>query len=116
MKLTQSFGFGVNLRFIHSLLAPFVSAEEQGWGGAIGISFDIGLLFRDYVFGRRVSAGLNLSNLGPISIYFPATLYDQTTLRLLFAKNYRSGFNSQCRSPLNCDKSSQKILLISGKR
>ncbi|MFN3134039.1 MAG: type IX secretion system outer membrane channel protein PorV [Candidatus Kryptonium sp.] len=87
MKLTQNFGFGVNLRYIHSQLAPFGTAEEQGRGVANGVSFDIGLLFREYVFGRRVSAGLNLSNLGPMIHYIDKEQADPlpTHLRVGFA-------------------------------
>lgn len=87
MKLTRNLGFGINLRYIHSQLAPFGTAEEQGKGVANGVSFDIGLLFREYVFGRRVSAGFNLSNLGPMIHYIDKEQADPlpTHLRLGFA-------------------------------
>ncbi|MEN3038109.1 MAG: PorV/PorQ family protein [Candidatus Kryptonium sp.] len=89
MKLTRSLGFGLNLRYIHSQLAPFGTAEEQGRGVANGISFDIGLLFREYIFGRRVSAGFNLSNLGPMIHYIDREQADPlpTHLRVGFAFN-----------------------------
>ncbi len=87
MKLTNSFGFGLNLRYIHSQLAPFGTAEEQGRGVANGVSFDIGLLFREYIFGIRSSVGLNLSNLGPMIHYIDREQADPlpTHLRLGFA-------------------------------
>ncbi|MCS7229452.1 MAG: type IX secretion system outer membrane channel protein PorV [Candidatus Kryptonium sp.] len=87
MKLTQSLGFGLNLRYIHSQLAPFGTAEEQGRGVANGVSFDIGFLFREYIFGRRVSAGFNLSNLGPMIHYIDREQADPlpTHLRVGFA-------------------------------
>jgi len=87
MKLSQDFGFGVNLRYIHSQLAPFGTAEEQGRGVANGVSFDIGLLLREYILGMRFRTGLNLSNLGPMIHYIDREQADPlpTHLRLGFA-------------------------------
>ncbi len=87
MKLAQNLGLGVNLRYIHSQLAPFGTAEEQGRGVANGVSFDIGMLFRTYILGMRFSSGFNLSNLGPMIHYIDREQADPlpTHLRIGFA-------------------------------
>lgn len=87
MELTQNLGLGVNLRYIHSQLAPFGTAEEQGRGVANGVSFDVGLLFRTYILGVRFRTGFNLSNLGPMIHYIDREQADPlpTHLRIGFA-------------------------------
>jgi len=84
MKVASNLGLGLNLRFIHSQLAPFGTAEEQGRGVANGVSFDIGVLFREQVFGRRVGVGLNLSNLGPMIHYIDKEQADPLPTHLRF--------------------------------
>lgn len=86
---------GVNVRFIHSRLAPFGTAEEKGKGVASGLSFDLGLMYRprivmipftDIDFGNRLSIGVNLSNIGPNLTYIDEAQADPLPM------NFRLGF------------------------
>jgi len=75
-KLSDSWGIGVNARFIYSRLSPFGTAQEQGRGIASGFSFDAGFMYKPkyLIFERlpmdeRLSFGLNVSNIGPNLTY-----------------------------------------------
>jgi hypothetical protein len=92
-KLTEELGLGLNGRFIHSRLAPFATAEEQGRGVASGFSFDVGMLYKPKSLeipftgldiGEHFMAGFNLSNLGPAISYIDRAQADPlpTSLRL----------------------------------
>lgn len=92
-KISEGVGLGINARFIHSYLAPFGTAEEQGRGIASGFSFDVGLLYKPrsasipftgIELGDRFSAGINISNLGPALTYIDKAQADAlpTYLRL----------------------------------
>ncbi|MCX6133454.1 MAG: type IX secretion system outer membrane channel protein PorV [Ignavibacteriales bacterium] len=92
-KLTEELGLGINGRFIHSRLAPFGTAEEQGTGIASGFSFDIGMLYKPKSLeipftgldiGEHFTAGFNLSNIGPAISYIDRAQADPlpTSLRL----------------------------------
>ena len=92
-KLSEELGLGINGRFIHSSLAPFGTAEEQGVGVTSGFSFDVGMLYKPKTFeipftgldiGEHFTAGFNLSNVGPAISYIDRAQADPlpTTLRI----------------------------------
>ena len=104
-KLTENFALGTGIRFIFSNLVPpgtMVSGQEARNGTSVGI--DIAGLYRSSPFsviGRQaqVSAGLNLSNLGPSIQYTDEAQKDAlpTLLRLGWAYKMnldRNGFNT----------------------
>jgi hypothetical protein len=105
-KVSESLGLGVNGRFIHSVLAPFGTAEEQGRGIASGFSFDFGLLYRPRTLeipftgldvGDHLSVGLDISNLGPALTYIDKAQADPlpTNFRLGLAyKIIKSDYNN----------------------
>lgn len=105
-KISESLGIGVNARFIHSRLAPFGTAEEQGRGIASGFSFDFGLLYRPRTLeipftgldiGDHFSVGLDISNLGPALTYIDKAQADPlpTNFRLGIAyKIIKSDYNN----------------------
>ncbi len=95
-KLSTDWGFGVNLRLIHSRLSDQPTGQEQGTGTATSVSFDLGFMWRptslvlpfvDYDLGNKFSIGLNLSNLGPKISYIDRAQADPipTQFRLGFA-------------------------------
>ncbi len=100
MKVTNDFGVGLNLRFIHSSLAPFNVQGQDRQGVASSISFDLATLWKPTGLGDigdRVSVGLNLSNLGPKLTYIDAEQADPlpTNLRLGIAANIvKSEYNN----------------------
>ena len=92
-KLSEELGLGVNARFIHSRLAPFGTADEQGVGITSGFSFDVGMLYKPKALeipftgldiGDHFTAGFNLSNVGPAISYIDRAQADPlpTSLRL----------------------------------
>ena len=83
-KLFTDLGLGINLRYIHSSLAP-IDVQGQGREGVgSSISFDVATLWKPSMFEDRLSIGLNLSNLGPKITYIDAAQADPlpTNLRL----------------------------------
>ncbi|MBI5463418.1 MAG: type IX secretion system outer membrane channel protein PorV [Ignavibacteriales bacterium] len=105
-KVSENLGLGVNVRLIHSDLAPFGAAQEQGRGVATGFSFDVGMLYKprnafipftDVELGSRLSLGFNLSNVGPKLAYIDKAQADPLpmNLRLGFAYQFlESEFNN----------------------
>lgn len=105
-KVGSDLGLGVNARLIHSSLAPFGTANEQGEGVATGFSFDLGLLYRpsslfipftDIDMSNAWSFGLALSNIGPKLTYIDQAQADPLpmNLRLGFAfRALESEYNS----------------------
>jgi hypothetical protein len=86
-KVTDDFGVGLNLRYIHSSLAPFNVQGQDRKGVASTVSFDIATMWRPRNLGdigNMFSLGLNLSNLGPKLTYIDADQADPlpTQLRL----------------------------------
>ncbi len=71
VKLTETFALGTGLRFIYSRLVPKgVDVGGQTAQNGTSVALDIGGLYRSKpmeLFGKRsiISAGFNLSNLGP---------------------------------------------------
>jgi hypothetical protein len=99
--ISSNFGVGLNLRFIHSSLAPFrvQVGEEQGRGVGSAVSFDIGTLYKPQIYGLedRVGIGLSLSNVGPKISYIDRAQADPlpTYLRLgLSFKPVYTDFNN----------------------
>lgn len=86
-RVTDDLGIGINLRYIHSSLAPFNVQGQDRKGVASTVSFDIATLWRPRNLGdigNRFSVGVNLSNLGPKLTYIDADQADPlpTQLRL----------------------------------
>jgi hypothetical protein len=86
-KVLDDLGVGINLRYIHSSLAPFNVQGQDRKGVASTVSFDLGLLWRPTTLGdiaNRFSLGMNLSNIGPKLTYIDADQADPlpTQLRL----------------------------------
>ena len=93
-QLSQSFGLGLNMRYIRSVLAP-IDVQGQGREG-IGstASFDISTLWKAR---ENLNIGFNLSNLGPKITYIDAAQADPipTNLGLGFAyRAIESPYNS----------------------
>ena len=94
-KLHPDWGLGLNFRLIHSRLSDKPTAGEQGSGVATSVSFDIAAMWRPNElelpfigdFGRRLSIGANLSNIGPKIYYIDQAQADPipTNFRLGFA-------------------------------
>ena len=93
--ITDSWGVGMNLRFINSSLSPVGTGQEKGSGIAYDMSFDIATLYKpktlvipftDFDLGDHFSVGANLTNLGPKITYIDAAQADPlpTTIRLGF--------------------------------
>ncbi len=91
--ITDTWGIGMNLRFINSSLSPVGTGQEQGNGIAYDMSFDIATLYKpksivipftDVDLGDCFSIGANLSNLGPKVTYIDAAQADPlpTNLRV----------------------------------
>lgn len=86
-RVTDDLGVGVNLRYIHSSLAPFNVQGQDRKGVASTVSFDLGLLWRPRnlgEIGNMFSVGLNLSNLGPKLTYIDADQADPLPTLLRF--------------------------------
>ncbi|MDP2884095.1 MAG: type IX secretion system outer membrane channel protein PorV [Ignavibacteria bacterium] len=97
-KLSDELGLGINGRFIHSRLAPFGTAEEQGTGVASGFSFDVGMLYKPKALeipftgldiGEHLTAGFNLSNVGPAISYIDRAQADPLPTSLRFGIGYK---------------------------
>jgi hypothetical protein len=102
-KLSEELGLGINGRFIHSRLAPFGTAEEQGQGVASGFSFDVGMLYKPKSLvipftgldiGEHFTAGFNLSNIGPAISYIDRAQADPLPTSLRLGVGYKI-FNDQ---------------------
>jgi hypothetical protein len=93
-KAYDELGLGLNLRFIHSSLSPIGTEQEQGSGIASTVSADIAIMYKPNVLripllgdlGKKLSVGIDLSNLGPKLAYIDAAQADPlpTNLRLGF--------------------------------
>ena len=90
-KIGEETGLGVNVRLIHSSLAPFGTANEQGEGIATGFAFDLGVLYKpsslfipftDVDMGNVWSFGAALSNIGPKLTYIDKAQADPLPMNL----------------------------------
>jgi hypothetical protein len=82
-ELFKGLAGGVNLKLIHSHLAPFGAEGSQGKGVATTWALDFGLLYRGPVKG--LSFGANLQNIGPRLVYIDAEQSDP------LSRNIRAG-------------------------
>jgi hypothetical protein len=90
-------GVGVNFRFIHSSLSPIGTEQEQGDGIASTVSFDIAMMYRPQTLevpllgdlGKRLSVGVNLSNIGPKVTYVDADQADPLPTNLRIGLGYK---------------------------
>jgi len=97
-KITPSLGLGINVRLIHSFLAPFGTANEQGRGVATDFSFDVGILYRPIALfipftnldlGHRLSLGATISNIGPKLTYIDKAQADPLPQNLRLGIGYK---------------------------
>ncbi len=97
-KISEPLGLGVNVRLIHSYLAPFGTAQEQGRGVATGFGFDVGLLYKPNKFvipftgldlGRSLSLGICISNIGPKLSYIDKAQADPLPMNLRMGFAYK---------------------------
>jgi hypothetical protein len=96
-KAYDDLGIGFNVRFIHSALSPIGTESEKGNGIASTVSFDIAMMYRPQKLevpflgdiGKRFSAGINLSNLGPKVTYVDAAQADPLPTNLRVGLGYK---------------------------
>ncbi|HOJ36770.1 MAG TPA: type IX secretion system outer membrane channel protein PorV [Ignavibacteriales bacterium] len=103
-KIDNDWGLGFNFRVIRSQLSETPTAQEKGKGVTTTASFDLGFIWRpdELVFdnvdlSKKVSLGVNISNIGPKIYYIDRDQADPipTNLRLGAAVNlYRDEYNS----------------------
>lgn len=74
--ITDNFAMGVSLRFIRSNLAPKGTGSEIGSGQASVFAFDVGLLYKFPFLSRRLTWGMNISNMGPKIAYIDESQAD----------------------------------------
>jgi hypothetical protein len=82
-EILKDLAGGVNLKLIHSHLAPFGAEGSQGKGVATTWALDFGLLYRGPFKG--LSFGANLQNIGPKLVYIDAEESDP------LSRNIRAG-------------------------
>ncbi|MDI6738833.1 MAG: PorV/PorQ family protein [Candidatus Edwardsbacteria bacterium] len=82
-KIYENLAGGINLKLIHSHLAPFGPEGSQGTGIATTWAIDLGALYKGPVKG--LSIGLNVQNLGPKLVYISAEQADP------LSRNIRGG-------------------------
>ncbi|RMF60239.1 MAG: hypothetical protein D6748_04565 [Calditrichaeota bacterium] len=96
VKVKDNLGVGVNLKFVYSRLSPLEGvAAEKGKGIGSTFALDLGVLYHPG-FSKRLSLGLNVSNIGPKITYIDKEQADPipTNLRLGMAyKLLDSEFN-----------------------
>ena len=82
-EIIKNLAGGVNLKLIHSHLAPFAAEGSSGTGVATTWALDFGLLYRGPF--KRLSFGANLQNIGPKLEYIDAEQADP------LSRNIRAG-------------------------
>lgn len=82
-KIYEDLAGGINLKLIHSHLAPFGAEGSQGKGIATTWAIDLGALYKGPIEG--LSFGLNVQNLGPKLVYISAEQADP------LSRNVRGG-------------------------
>ena len=93
----EDLGVGINLRFIHSALSPIGTESEKGNGIASTVSVDLAAMWRPQILdvpllgdlGKKLSVGVNLSNLGPKVTYVDAAQADPLPTNLRLGFGYR---------------------------
>lgn len=86
-KVLPGLGAGVNLKVIHSHLAPFGPPGTQGKGVATTWAVDLGLLYHTPL--RGLALGANLQNLGPKLVYIDAQQADPLSRNLRLGLAYK---------------------------
>lgn len=86
-KIYENLAGGINLKLIHSHLAPFGSEGSQGKGIATTWAIDIGALYKGPIKG--LSVGLNVQNLGPNLVYISAEQADPLSRNIRGGVAYR---------------------------
>ena len=84
--LSETVGLGLNIRYIRSNLASVGAGAEKGDGQANAFAVDVGILKKSFLT-KRLSLGVNVSNIGPKITFVDASQADPlpTNLRLGFA-------------------------------
>ncbi|MDZ7721376.1 MAG: PorV/PorQ family protein [candidate division KSB1 bacterium] len=87
-KLSQDWAVGLGLRYIRSNLSSVSVGAEQGDGIGNAFAFDLATMYT-LPFHRKLTLGMNLSNMGPKITYVDAAQADPlpTNLKLGFAYN-----------------------------
>ncbi len=88
VKLQEGLGLGVNLKFIYSRLSPVKVDNERGKGVGAGFALDLGVLYHPG-FMKKLSLGVNLSNLGPKLSYIDQAQADPIPTNLRLGLAYR---------------------------
>lgn len=86
-KLSDNAALGISLKFIRSNLAGGIGVgAEKGDGKANGFAFDLGYMHKNLII-KRLSLGVNITNMGPKLTYIDAAQADPlpTNLRLGFS-------------------------------
>jgi len=85
--ITENLAVGIGLRYIKSNLAPFGAGNEQGEGKGSSFAFDFGLLYKFPFLNKKLSWGMNISNMGPKIAYIDVSQADPlpTNLKTGFA-------------------------------
>jgi hypothetical protein len=88
-RLSDTFGFGLNLKYIRSNLSQGVSVgAEKTSGTANAFAIDIGLLKKNLLI-NRLNFGFNIANLGPKITYVDASQADPLPTNLRVGLAYR---------------------------
>ncbi len=85
--ISDNLSMGVGLKIIYSSLSPQGAGAEKGTGSATAVAADIGLLYKA-TFLRGLSAGANLSNMGPKAAYIDRAQADPLPTNLKFGLAY----------------------------
>lgn len=86
-RVLPDLGAGLNLKVIHSHLAPFGAPGQQGKGIATTWAVDLGLLYHTMLKG--LSLGVALQNIGPKLVYIDAAQADPLSRNLRLGFAYR---------------------------
>jgi len=108
-KAYDDLGIGLNLRFIHSALSPIGAESEKGNGIASTVAVDLAFMYKPDKFqvpllgdlGKKLTMGVNLTNLGPKVTYIDAAQADPLPTDLRVGLGYKilsDDFNSMTAS------------------
>ena len=89
LKLSNTVGLGVNLKYILSRLSPVVVDNERGKGVGSTFAVDLGVLWKTGFTGERLSLGANLSNVGPKITFIDSDQADPIPTNLRFGLAYK---------------------------
>lgn len=108
-KLRSNLGLGVNMRYIYSNLAPFGAGEEKGKGVGSSFAVDVGVLYKPG-FAKKLSMGMNLSNMGPKISYIDVAQADPLPTNLKIGLGYKLMENEYNKLILAID--TNKLLVV----